>query len=115
MRKFLQMENALLFLLVLYLYLKIFNLSLLLLIAFLFVPDISMIGYLINPRIGAYMYNSVHNLIVPCIALYLGLFFQSSVAIYVGLILFLHIFMDRTLGYGLKYSDDFKHTHLNSK
>lgn len=101
MQKLLKMENALLFLLTLYIYLKVFDLSLLLLIALFVVPDISMIGYVINPRIGAAIYNSVHNLIVPCIVLYLGLFFQSSIALYIGLILFLHIFMDRALGYGL--------------
>jgi hypothetical protein len=29
-----------------------------------------------------------------------------------GLILFGHSSMDRVLGYGLKYSDSFQHTHL---
>ena len=29
-----------------------------------------------------------------------------------GIILFTHSNMDRILGYGLKYPDDFKHTHL---
>jgi hypothetical protein len=29
-----------------------------------------------------------------------------------GLILFGHSSMDRVLGYGMKYSDSFQHTHL---
>lgn len=29
-----------------------------------------------------------------------------------GVILFAHASMDRIFGYGLKYADDFKHTHL---
>jgi hypothetical protein len=29
-----------------------------------------------------------------------------------GLVLFGHSAMDRAVGYGLKYEDDFKHTHL---
>jgi hypothetical protein len=37
---------------------------------------------------------------------------QRSWFINIGLIMYAHSSMDRMLGYGLKYADDFKHTHL---
>ncbi|WP_407371963.1 DUF4260 family protein [Carnobacterium sp.] len=53
-----------------------------------------------------------HNLIAPCAFLTLGLYFQENFFICASLILFIHIFMDRFFGYGLKYLDNFKYTHI---
>jgi len=80
--------------------------------ALLFTPDLSMIGYLINPKIGAVTYNSIHHKALG-ISLYgLGIMFASQPLQLAGLILFGHSSMDRVLSYGLKYSDSFQHTHL---
>ena len=81
--------------------------------ALLLVPDIGMLGYLFNDRIGAWSYNLFHHRGIA-IALYLiGLFFLESGGLQLaGLILFSHIAMDRALGYGMKYEKGFKFTHL---
>src|SRR5687767_9253771 len=75
-------------------------------------PDAGMIGYLINPRIGAFTYNLAHHKSVA-IALYLaGLYFSNEVLQFTGLVMFGHSSFDRIMGYGLKYSDGFQNTHL---
>lgn len=77
-----------------------------------FVPDISILGYLLNPKIGAICYNFVHNFIIGIAFYLLGVYFQNIECQVVGSVLFSHSAFDRILGFGLKYSDDFKNTHL---
>jgi hypothetical protein len=80
--------------------------------ALLLLPDIGMIGYLINPKIGAFTYNFTHHrLVATVIALY-ALIFKNEYCYLVAIILFAHISFDRIFGYGLKYVDGFKNTHL---
>lgn len=80
--------------------------------ALLFVPDIFMVGYAKSSRLGALMYNIGHTYLLPAsLALY-GLHSHRPFVIGIGLIWLAHIGMDRVLGYGLKYDDNFKHTHL---
>ena len=74
-------------------------------------PDLAALGYLGGSRLGAALYNAVHNYALP---LSLGLMFYFAapslvpfVAIWVA-----HIGADRLLGYGLKYPDSFGQTHL---
>ena len=77
-------------------------------------PDISMLGYLVNEKIGAFCYNVIHHKGIA-IALILSGMILDPMNIYLtttGIILFGHSSMDRMVGYGLKYSTSFKHTHL---
>lgn len=88
------------------------NLSLLYYVLFLFAFDAFMIGYLTNKRVGAILYNIGHSLTVPAI---LSIFvITTSNRFLLGLVClwFAHIGIDRALGYGLKFSSGFKHTHL---
>ena len=75
-------------------------------------PDISMLGYLLNNKTGALFYNVFHHKGIAIMLLLLGMFFLGEVFTLAGIILFSHASMDRIFGYGLKYSDSFKHTHL---
>ena len=77
-----------------------------------FSPDIGMVGYLINPEIGAITYNLLHHKLIALILLAVGYFFNQPWLVLAGLILFGHSSFDRIWGYGLKYPDNFKHTHL---
>lgn len=80
-----------------------------------FLAGLTFIGYYANPRLGAafYNYNLVHTTFFPLISALFGFFAGSNLALLVGLIMLAHIGLDRTLGYGLKYPDAFKHTHLD--
>ncbi|AEI49346.1 DUF4260 domain-containing protein [Runella slithyformis] len=80
--------------------------------ALLLLPDLSMIGYLINTKIGAYLYNFVHHKALGISITLVGFALTSSALMLAGIILFAHSAMDRIFGYGLKYTDSFKHTHL---
>ncbi len=82
--------------------------------ALILLPDVSMIGYLINPAIGAVLYNLVHHKGLGIIIGVLGLMMSSQLLMLIGVILFAHACMDRIAGYGLKYSDSFNHTSLGS-
>ena len=76
------------------------------------VPDLTMLGYLAGPRVGAICYNLVHATPLAWVLLVLGYFSDHSFVVSAGLILFAHIGIDRMLGYGLKYQSGFKDTHL---
>jgi uncharacterized protein DUF4260 len=84
----------------------------LLLLPLLLAPDLSIVGYLAGPRIGALTYNLAHNLVVALLVLWIGWFVPISVLALAGAILFGHVGMDRSLGYGLKLPTDFRDTHL---
>ena len=78
----------------------------------LLAPDLSMLGYLAGPRVGAALYNAFHAYAMPAVVGALGMIFASPVAMAVALIWFAHIGVDRTVGYRLKYPSSFKDTHL---
>ena len=82
------------------------------LLPLLLVPDVSMIGYLGGPRLGAITYNLVHNLVTALGLLAIGWFAAIAPLVLAGAILVAHVGMDRSLGYGLKLPTDFKDTHL---
>jgi len=74
--------------------------------------DLSMAGYVRGPRLGAFLYNAVHNYGVPAV---LGAVALVTDAQWLGVIAFawaFHVGADRALGYGLKHDDGFEHTHL---
>jgi Domain of unknown function (DUF4260) len=84
-----------------------------LLFALLFLtPDLSMLGYTLNPRIGAATYNLAHTLTLPLALLFLSYLQHWPLAASLALIWTAHIAFDRLLGYGLKYPTYFKDTHL---
>jgi hypothetical protein len=75
-------------------------------------PDLAMLGYLVNTKIGAWTYNIVHHKAIATTIIVAGYFMHIDWLLLTGLILFAHSAFDRMLGYGLKYEDSFKHTHL---
>jgi hypothetical protein len=77
-----------------------------------FMPDLSMIGYIAGPRVGAYTYNFVHHKAVAVTVYVIGAFTGTAGLQLAGVILLAHSSFDRVLGYGLKYPDAFSHTHL---
>ena len=77
-----------------------------------FAPDLSMIGYLANPRLGSWTYNLVHHKGVAVAVYALGYLLSMPSLMFAGTILLGHSSFDRVLGYGLKYPDAFQNTHL---
>jgi hypothetical protein len=80
--------------------------------ACILLPDLSMVGYLANPILGARLYNFFHHKLVAITILILGLWLNNPLLNLAGVILFGHSAMDRFFGYGLKFNDNFKNTHL---
>ncbi len=76
------------------------------------VPDICMVGYIWGNKAGAIIYNLGHTLVFPVILLGLGIIISNNLFILLSLIWFAHIGVDRLMGYGLKTTKGFKHTHL---
>ena len=81
-------------------------------LVFFLVPDIGMIGYLVNNKIGAYNYNLFHHKGIAIAFFVIGLYISNPLIQAIGIILFAHAAFDRLLGYGLKYEKGFKFTHL---
>ena len=75
-------------------------------------PDLSLIGYLRNARIGAQLYNAAHSYLGPAALIAVGVMAAQPAALALGLVWTAHIGFDRMLGYGLKYGSGFGATHL---
>jgi hypothetical protein len=75
-------------------------------------PDLFMLGYLANVRLGAAIYNLAHTLTLPLTLLLVSYIEHWRLAAALALIWTAHIAFDRLLGYGLKYPTHFKDTHL---
>ena len=82
------------------------------LLPLLLVPDLSMVGYLHSPRLGAMTYDLVHNWVLGLGVLGLGLASSVGPIAVAGAVLIAHVGMDRALGYGLKLTSSFQDTHL---
>jgi hypothetical protein len=74
--------------------------------------DLTLLGYVAGPRIGAAVYNLGHTYVGPLVLLVAGILGGSGTAVALALIWIVHIGADRALGYGLKYPSAFKDTHL---
>jgi len=75
-------------------------------------PDLFMLGYIWNARIGASVYNLVHTEILPMALA--GFAFSGHRLPWLSftMIWLAHIGLDRALAFGLKYPTAFKDTHL---
>ena len=80
--------------------------------ALILAPDISMLGYINGSRFGAFTYNLFHHKGVALVVYLIGVAIYSQPLVLAGIILFGHSSLDRIMGYGLKFSDSFSHTHL---
>jgi hypothetical protein len=75
-------------------------------------PDLSMLGYLAGPRVGAASYNLLHHKALAIAVGLAGWMLGLPVLMLAGTVLLFHSSFDRLLGYGLKYSTGFQDTHL---
>jgi hypothetical protein len=75
-------------------------------------PDLSFLGYVAGPRVGAPVYNAAHSTVGPLLLGLAGAAAGSGLAVSIALIWLAHIGADRLLGYGLKYQSAFQDTHL---
>ena len=116
-RTLLRLEGLALFLFAVFFYRELQQGWLMFALLFL-VPDLSMLGYLANPRAGALLYNAFHTYVGP-VVLILG---ATTIGVsqgwplenvfVAGSIWLAHIGLDRALGYGLKHDTGFGDTHL---
>lgn len=86
-----------------------------LLVVLALAPDLSMMAYLVGPRIGALGYNVVHTYTLPVALGSLGLWVDIRLLLLVALIWAGHIGADRLVGYGLKFESGFEETHLSTQ
>lgn len=113
MKTILKLEELGMFLLGIYLF-SVLPFSWRLFFALFLVPDIGMLGYLINPKAGAFTYNLFHHKGFAILLYITGIYVSSPVLQLSGSILFTHAAFDRILGYGLKYEKGFIFTHLGN-
>jgi hypothetical protein len=78
----------------------------------IFVPDLSLAGYIWGPRVGAALYNVAHSYALPVLLGVAGGMLDQRSLLLTSAIWLTHIGANRALGYGLKYSTGFHDTHL---
>lgn len=71
-----------------------------------------MMAYKFGSKTGAFVYNLFHHKGIAVIIYLLGASLFNSPLMLAGIIIFGHSSIDRLFGFGLKYGDSFKHTHL---
>jgi hypothetical protein len=81
-------------------------------VVLLLMPDLFMVGYIKNSRLGAMLYNIGHTYTAPMTLLLIYMLFSIPVLLPIAIVWFAHISMDRMLGFGLKLDSGFKDTHL---
>jgi hypothetical protein len=84
----------------------------LVLIPALLAPDLSAIGYLAGPRVGAWTYNLVHNWGLAVLLALLSIASGERWLMLAAAVITAHVGFDRALGYGLKLPTSFQDTHL---
>ncbi|HUF01322.1 MAG TPA: DUF4260 family protein [Gaiellaceae bacterium] len=84
----------------------------LLLVVLFLAPDLSLLGFLGGPGLGAATYDVVHTYALPLGLGVVGVLAGAELASQLALVWIAHIGMDRAVGYGLKYPAGFKDTHL---
>ena len=77
------------------------------------VPDLSLLVYAANVRVGAFTYNAFHTYLGPLVLAGYSFGSNRPVIFSMSLIWIAHIGLDRMLGFGLKYPTRFNDTHLN--
>ncbi|MFD2563130.1 DUF4260 domain-containing protein [Aquimarina rubra] len=111
MKTTLQLEELAMLVLGIYLF-SLLSFPWWLFLALFLVPDIGMLGYLVNKKIGALTYNIFHHKGLAIFLYCVGIYLSNEHIQLCGIILFSHAAFDRILGYGLKYEKGFKFTHL---
>src|SRR4051812_49412668 len=107
MKKLIALEEAAMLALSIYLFSRL-SFAWWVYLALILTPDLSMIGYMVNTKVGAWLYNFFHHKAVAIVLYIAGAYLNNEVVQLIGLILFGHSSMDRMLGYGLKYPDSFQ-------
>jgi hypothetical protein len=78
-------------------------------------PDLSLLGYATkNLRFAAIFYNFAHTYALPMLLGLIAWKWHSAISAEIAAIWIAHIGMDRMLGFGLKYPESFKPTHLQT-
>ena len=112
MKNVLRLEELGLLILFSYAYFTYFDGTWGLYLGLFFVPDVAFALYLITKKLGAIAYNVFHHKGIMAALILTGLLLNNEMVTKVGLIFMAHSCFDRVAGYGLKYLDDFDHTHL---
>jgi hypothetical protein len=77
-------------------------------------PDISLLGYAAKNhlRFAGMLYNFAHNYALPALLALAAWKWHAPLAAQIAALWIAHIGLDRLLGFGLKYPEAFKPTHL---
>lgn len=110
-RLLLRLEGLVLFACAIALYLRE-DYSILALVILFLAPDLSFLGLAGGPRLGAVAYDAAHTYVGPILLASVSAIAEWDAGVTLGLIWLAHIGIDRALGYGLRYPDAFRETHL---
>lgn len=80
-----------------------------------FVPDLSILLYLVNSRVGGMAYNAAHFYGFPVALFLFGLYLGTTEYTPFALLWAAHLSFDRMLGWGLKLEHSFFSTHLGER
>jgi hypothetical protein len=112
MKTLLKFEELMIFIVSIFLYSRE-DFSWLFFVVLLFVPDVSMLGYIISRHFGAFLYNVVHSRALSFGLYMIGYVGEDPIIKLIAIMLIAHVSMDRFFGYGLKHPERFDRSHLD--
>lgn len=83
-------------------------------VVFFLAPDLSLLGYAVKdqPALAAALYNAAHTYVLALLLALVAWIAGWQIGMLAAAIWTAHIAFDRLLGFGLKYPQSFKETHL---
>lgn len=83
---------------------------------FFLAPDLSLLGYAAKswPRFAAALYNAAHTYVLPLLLALAAAKAGWRIGELAAAVWLAHIAFDRLLGFGLKYPESFKQTHIQA-
>ena len=110
-KRILQLEELLLFILAIWAY-QYLPYAWYWFLIMLLVPDVSLMGYLGGNDLGKNLYNLFHNRFLVVLIGLLGWKLDNSMLQFWAVVFFAHIALDRALGMGLKLNGGVHYTHM---
>lgn len=78
-----------------------------------FVYEISVLGYMVGTKTGAWLYNTLHTIVGPAILAAIYIATDNQTILFIATTWLFHICVNRALGYGMKHrTGSVEKTHL---
>lgn len=78
-----------------------------------FIYELSLLGYTVGNKTGAWLYNAAHTIVGPALLAAIYIATNNQIALFIATTWLFHICVNRAMGYGMKHrAGNVEDTHL---